>query len=129
MLKALLEAMNISVFMSDNEFGQSIAESVAKAIGDCDLLVVLGTETYGEDTDGNCGTLAEMRYFIDRRKPFFLVKMCEKFKHAETRFNFPSQVLHFPWELVKPMPPELPIRIRDKLKDILAPIRQEQDFP
>lgn len=41
---------------------------------------------------------------MDEKKPFFLIKMCEKFKVSKTRFFLPNSIMYHKWEAGKPMP-------------------------
>lgn len=48
-----------------------------------------------------------MRFIMDEKKPFFLIKMCDKFKVTKTRFYLTSSIMYQKWMPGTPMPPGL----------------------
>ncbi len=96
-LKAALEACGVSTFLYDDIASvdgdaaqQRAAVTVSSALAECDLAVVLGTTLYGWETASKtvC-TAKQMEYIInEQKKPFFLVKMCERFRFRGPRENF-----------------------------------------
>jgi hypothetical protein len=77
----------------------------------------MGTKTYGKDTGAGFSTYEELSYF-HKRKPFFLVKMCEIFEEAETLLRLHEGVSWFPWFSGRPMPTDLVPKIVEKLASI-----------
>jgi hypothetical protein len=93
-----LHARAISTFLCDIPEGQDLANAVVMALTHCKLAVILGTKTYGKKTASSFSTFEELRYIVNERKPFFLVKMCTEFEEAETRFRLPPDISYFPWQ-------------------------------
>jgi len=60
--------------------------------------------------------LHELRFVIDEKKPFFLVKMCDRFAVDETRFRLTSNVCHAPWPRGTPMPADFVPQITARLR-------------
>ena len=83
--------------------------------------------TYVSDGHGtvNFSTKEEMEFFLDEKIPFFLVKMCEHFEEAVTRFNFGLWVSYVKWLPGEEMPSTLPREIAEKM----AAITQAPDLP
>jgi hypothetical protein len=78
----------------------------------------MGTKTYGRDTGAGFCTLQELRFIINERKPFFLIKMCDRFEEAETRFRLDSSISFFPWTCGTEMRPSLVDDILTKLRSV-----------
>jgi hypothetical protein len=97
-LKTALEQRGKSVFLCDVEPGGDIAKAVINALDQAKLAVILGTKTYGEETTSKFSTYQELRYIIEQNKPFFLVKMCDRFVHRQTLFWLPDTVAYHPWQ-------------------------------
>ncbi|EGD75358.1 hypothetical protein PTSG_06434 [Salpingoeca rosetta] len=76
----------------------TIADAVIGAIDECELVVIMGTHTYGEKTDSPFGSSEELEFIINEKKPFFLVKMCDRFKHAKPRFWLPPTISYHLWK-------------------------------
>ena len=115
LLKSALEEKGISTFLCDILEGGDIAAAIIQAIDSCELCIIMGSETYGTDSGAGFSTFEELRFIIDEKKPFFLVKMCEKFTVPETRFRLGKAVSYFPWGPGQPMPNDIVGRIIDKL--------------
>ena len=87
-LKTALEKEGVTAFLSRvPERPASLANEseVARAIDTCELVVIMGTLTYGKDTGAGFSTHEELTFACEEKKPLFLVKMCERFEEEQTR--------------------------------------------
>jgi hypothetical protein len=122
-LKAALEAQGLDVFLCAVAPGDDLASTVIHALHHCTLVVILGTATYGTKTKSPCSTFQELRYIIANDKPFFLVKMCEKFEVVGANFHLTSNIAYYPWHpqtdaARRNVPGDLVTQIRDKLHQV-----------
>ena len=155
LLQQKLSELNLSAFICEIPAGDDIKSVVIHKLEHAKLVVVLGTQTcryfyprsdicsfcpwkahsvsiyiyptYVSDGHGtvNFSTKEEMEFFLDEKIPFFLVKMCEHFEEAVTRFNFGSSVSYVKWLPGEEMPSTLPREIAEKM----AAITQAPDLP
>ncbi|EGD79779.1 hypothetical protein PTSG_10764 [Salpingoeca rosetta] len=132
-LKKALDKRGVPTFLCAVSSGDSIADAVIEAIDECELVVIMGTHTYGEKTDSKFSSREELEFIINDEKPFFLVKMCDRFKHAKTRFWLPPTIAYHPWQpqgAERSAPPdELVDAIIAKLKDVTgvgSPVKLQQ---
>eukprot|EP00043_Microstomoeca_roanoka_P025269 m.263584 g.263584 ORF g.263584 m.263584 type:complete len:410 (-) comp53819_c0_seq1:344-1573(-) len=96
-IKTALQRLGTATFLCDVAPGGDIAEAVIPAIDAAELVVILGTETYGEKTASPFSTYEELKFIMDESKPFFLVKMCERFQYPQARFWLSSSVSYYQW--------------------------------
>ena len=108
----------MSVFLCDVLPGTDIAQTIVKAFHACKMAVIMGTTTYGTNTDAGYSTFEELRLIHDEGKPFFLIKMCKNFAQLETRMRLSKSIMHFEWTPGTPLPATLPQEIVRKLKSI-----------
>ncbi len=108
LLKAALHAHGISTFLCEVPAGDSIEREIVRALHASELVVILGTATYGLDTGVGCSTYEELRFVLSEKKRFFLVKMCDDFALPETRFRLSKAISHFslPWTASSTIIPE-----------------------
>jgi hypothetical protein len=78
----------------------------------------MGTRTYGKDTGAGFSTFEELRFIKNEPKPFFLVKMCERFEEAETRFRLDPSVAYFQWLPGQPMSGDLVPQVLERLSSL-----------
>jgi hypothetical protein len=97
-LKAALQQRGFSVFLCDVPPGVDIARTVISALTHCKLAVILGTLTYGTETPPGFSTFDELRYIKNEKKPFFLVKMCDRFQVEEAKVRLPIDISYFFWQ-------------------------------
>jgi hypothetical protein len=114
LLKHALEKRGITTFLCAVHPGGDIAREIVNALSTCQLAIIMGTRTYGKDTGVGFSTFEELRY-IHKKKPFFLIKMCEMFEEPETVFRLGDSVSWFQWLPGRPMPEGLPFKIVEKL--------------
>merc|ERR1712046_526754 len=96
-LKAALEACALNVFLSDYLPGDPLFKGIAEAADQCRLAVLLATTTYGCATNDRFDTSKELGFIIDSKKPYFLVKMCDRYAEATARFQLDSGIMWEPW--------------------------------
>lgn len=123
-LQQALERLGLTVFLCNVEPGGDIAAAVIAALTTCKLAVILGTETYGKNTGVGYSTVEELRYIIQEKKPFFLVKMCDQFTEPEARFRLPDSLAYYPWQprSAAELPPaDLVQKIADRLHHVRNP--------
>jgi hypothetical protein len=124
-LKAALEARGITAFLCAVAPGSDIAAQISNALDGCQLAIIMGTRTYGKNTGVAFSTLKELRFIQDEPKPFFLVKMCERFEEAETRMRLDSAVSYFRWISERPISENIEnmiARVLEKLASVSAGI-------
>ena len=101
-LEPALQALNINVIIVRDLAGADLLSAVSRGMDLADLVVIMGTPTYGRATNGMFDTYKEMSYIFSQRKPFFLLKMLpegvEQFKEPTTNMvlNLSSTAWH-PW--------------------------------
>ena len=78
MIKNELEKVGVTCFLCTVDGGESIVEAVTKNLYMAELAVILATATYGKETGSSVSTRKELTYLMEKKKPFFLVKMCER---------------------------------------------------
>lgn len=96
-LKRALERWDLRVFLCDVRTGNDAGRAIIQALSECRMVVVLGTRTYGKQTKASYSTYQELRYIMEERKPFFLIKMCNAFTEHAARFHLTGTTQHHPW--------------------------------
>eukprot|EP00048_Salpingoeca_helianthica_P016679 m.233595 g.233595 ORF g.233595 m.233595 type:complete len:317 (-) comp19220_c0_seq1:27-977(-) len=117
-LKGELERHGVVCFLCDVSPGGSIRDTIVKGLSACELVVIMGTRTYGKDTGVSFCTKNELDFIIDRKKPFFLIKMCDNFEEDVTCFHLPSHISHHRWDPGTPAPRGLVESILNKLQSL-----------
>jgi hypothetical protein len=125
-LKNALEEKGISTFLCAVLPGGDIRREIVNALSSCQLAIIMGTKTYGRETSVGYSTFDELRFIHEERKPFFLVKMCERFEEAETRFLLGSSVCFIQWFPGSQMPGDLIAKIIEKLASTTVSVDPEQ---
>ena len=100
-LKELIERQRPEVrcFVSgDNPNGANIAEIIAAAFDEARLIVIMGSEMYGENTGGAFTTSKELQLAFDEHKALFVVKMCERYEVATTRMKLGNDIKFVKWD-------------------------------
>ncbi|CAE7660400.1 NXNL2, partial [Symbiodinium microadriaticum] len=114
--KLLKEQYDINGCIIEVPPGQDIAEQVAEKLNSAKMVLIFGTETYGTGTV-NFSTKEELQFLMDEKKPFFLIKMCEKFSVARTRLSLSNAVSYVKWNPGDPVPDNLISEIANKFED------------
>jgi hypothetical protein len=128
-LKTALEAAGISVFLCNPLVGDNLAVDIARAVGDCELFIVLGTDGYGVQGDSPFSTRQELQLAVDRCKPIFLIKRCDAFKDPLAQMYLPASTFHQLWQPHMFMPRELVDNIKEKLETIPPSPPSDPDPP
>lgn len=116
-LKHALEERGISTFLWKDLPGDEGPE-IINALSCCQLTVIMGSKTYGKNTNDRFSTYEELRFIQDEKKPFFLVKMCEIFEEKETKFRLNDSISSLQWLPGASMPDDLVPTIIEKLASI-----------
>jgi hypothetical protein len=119
-LKLALEEKGISTFLCAVHPGGDIAREIVNALHNCQLAIIMGTRTYGKDTGAGFSTFEELRFIHGQKKPFFLVKMCDRFEEPETVFRLDSSVSYFLWFPGSPIPGDLVTKILERLESTVS---------
>jgi len=69
---------NINAVIINVPEGEDIANQVAQKLDKARLVLIFGCETYGQGTV-SFSTKEELRFILSEKKPFFLIKMCDRF--------------------------------------------------
>jgi hypothetical protein len=117
-LKNALEARGISTFLCAVLPGVDISSEIAEALHGCQLAIIMGTKTYGKNTGVGFSTFEELRYIYEQKKPFFLVKMCDRFEEHQTVFRLGNSVSYLEWLPPRPMPGDLISKIVERLASV-----------
>ena len=98
-----LAAAGITAFLCDVDEGQRISDAIIPQIIGCELVVVLGTRTYGMQTGAPFCTDDELSYTMDcKRDALFLIKMCDVFVERTALFYLRPSVAYYPWVPARP---------------------------
>mmetsp|Transcript_15281 Transcript_15281/g.23011 ORF Transcript_15281/g.23011 Transcript_15281/m.23011 type:complete len:1048 (-) Transcript_15281:291-3434(-) len=108
--KIMKEKYDLNCKIIQPPVGNDIAEEVATTLDAAKLVLIFGTETYGKGTV-SFSTKEELQFVMDEKKPFFLLKMCDRFAESRTRLSLPNSVAYFPWPAGTPMPENLPAEL------------------
>jgi hypothetical protein len=114
--KILREKHNLNAVIVSTPQGEDIAAQVATLLDAARMVLIFGTETYGKGTV-NFSTKEELQFIMDEKKPFFLIKMCDRFAESRTRLVLSKAVAYFLWMPTDPMPSNLIPEILAKYED------------
>eukprot|EP00286_Rhodomonas_abbreviata_P009190 CAMPEP_0181321532 /NCGR_PEP_ID=MMETSP1101-20121128/18742_1 /TAXON_ID=46948 /ORGANISM="Rhodomonas abbreviata, Strain Caron Lab Isolate" /LENGTH=418 /DNA_ID=CAMNT_0023429379 /DNA_START=58 /DNA_END=1315 /DNA_ORIENTATION=- len=119
LLKAELEKKGLKVYICDPNPGDDMLEEISREIEGATLRVIMGSETFGEQTQSTFSTYEELQSILrlhkQKKMGFFIVKMCDEFKVATTRVSLPSNLSYIKWSAGHPMPDNLVQILSDKL--------------
>ena len=59
-----------------------------------------------------------MTYIFEKKKPFFLIKMCDKFRHATTEMIIGGDIMYVHWDPGTPMDSGLVTDISTKFNKV-----------
>jgi hypothetical protein len=102
-LKAMIERTrpDVKCFLSGrgrNPNGTNIGIAIPTALKNAKMAIIMGSKTYGKKTESNCSTFEEMHYILRKKKPMFLLKMCEEWEELQTDITMGSHFLSRRWE-------------------------------
>jgi hypothetical protein len=92
-LQQALRQRGVKVYRADVADGDSAGQEVSKHIVHSRLIVILGTENYGEETSISYSTFNELSYVVSCKRPKFIIKMCHEFQQHLAIFNIQGQSL------------------------------------
>jgi len=96
--------------------GESIKREVSSRLAKAKMVIIMGTKTYGSKGTVDFSTAQELQFIKDEHKPFFLIKMCDKFKEDHTRFTLTSDISYVKWNPGTPMPAGLISELEKKFE-------------
>ena len=105
-LKRELEDRELTVFISDVNAGANLHHIIADALAGCRLAVLLASATYGRATT-SFSTRQELACILTTRKPFYLIKMCDRWEEPMVRLAFGDMVMFKCWVPGESMPEDL----------------------
>jgi hypothetical protein len=68
------------------------------------MVVIFGTEDYGMPGSVNFSTQEELQFIKDKKKPLYLIKMCDQFSSDVTSFHLPQPTPYFFLGVGSPIP-------------------------
>ena len=96
-LKAMIEHTRPGVrcFMSGNHpIGTNLGIINPTALDNAKMAIIMGSKTYGKETENTCSTYEEMQFILNqvkvKKKSMFLLKMCEEWKESQTKVSMGS---------------------------------------
>ena len=102
------------MFLSNALPGTNLDVEIYDALEGCKLAVLLAGATYGAITT-SFSTYHELDFVLDEEKPFYLVKMCERWQEAHVRGKFGKRTMYKIWMPGDPMPDDLVADIAKKM--------------
>ena len=118
-IEELLKAVGFKVYLASIKAGANIDDNVLDHLYASKMAIIFGSETYGEVTKSNVNTRTELNVILEEKKPYFLIKMCNKFVHIfpRSQLSFTS-ISYIEWMEDKPMPVDLIKKIQDKFFEL-----------
>jgi hypothetical protein len=86
---------------------EDMSEQVADLLDASKMVIIFGTESYGKATASTFSTKEELQFVMAEKKPFYLIKMCERFQDSRTRFYLPNESVATNWLPSEEMPSDL----------------------
>ena len=84
------------------------------------LIVIFGSRTYGDPGTTTFGTDKERDFIMDRKIPYFLIKMCDRFEDLETFFSIPRRFRYEFWKPGDPLSDRLVNKVIERFDNIVA---------
>ena len=111
LLQAELAKRNVNAVIINVESGKSIAAEVIENLHQSKLAVLFATSDYGVKGTVNFSTYEELEFILQEKKPFFLIKMCDRYTDPTTRFRLPDSISYVDWRIGQPMPSDLVAKV------------------
>jgi hypothetical protein len=115
-LQQQLTARGVRAFICDVAPGGNLHTVIASAMDKCKLVIILASETYGRATNNLFDTSKELAFVISENKPFFLIKMCDRWAEATTRMVLGATTMYTYWGAGEPMPDGMVDDVLSKLE-------------
>ena len=132
-LQQAIENHDYSVFITDAteeaKKGSRKFRRIVEAISSAALVVVMGTEDYGEDIPDIFSSKEAMLFALKEAKPVFVFKMCQTFKHRMTTVYLKDAVAECEeWSIGTPLKAEAIGKVLKRLRQIVGVpyMRQEK---
>ena len=106
----------ICTFLCNETPGADLLSAISSAIDKCRLAVILASKTYGRATNELFDTRTELSFIISEKKPFYLIKMCERWEEATTRMVLGATTMYTTWLPGRSMPEHLVDNVIAKLQ-------------
>mmetsp|Transcript_42245 Transcript_42245/g.108783 ORF Transcript_42245/g.108783 Transcript_42245/m.108783 type:complete len:478 (-) Transcript_42245:502-1935(-) len=113
-LKRELQSRGHDAYICEVAPGEDIQRVVIRRLDAAKMVIILGTRTYGMEGTVKFSTKEELDFIRNEDKPFFLIKMCDRFDDPETRFKLTSAVSYIQWDKGTPLPANLISEIEKK---------------
>jgi hypothetical protein len=111
LLQAELAKRNVNAVIINVESGKNIREEVIEKLDQSKLAVLFATADYGAKGTVKFTTREELGFILQENKPFFLIKMCDRYDDPNTRFRLPDAIKHVDWRIGQPMPSDLVAKV------------------
>jgi hypothetical protein len=118
--EALKNDFGLNAVIIGTEVGNDIFDEIVAKISAAKMVIIFGSETYGRGTAACFSTKQELQFVQDENKPFFLIKMCERFAETRTRMTLNNSVMYELWMPGTPMPDGLISKIVEKFNSVKA---------
>lgn len=128
-LRDQLRALGHSVVLIDAKNGDDVFHMVTEAIVRAALVLIIGSEDYGEKTQCGFSSYQELKFVWNAGRPFFVLQLCENFKQPAALFTIGNgaifshryrPVLTATNELDPPLPPSLVPEIQEAHRKVLS---------
>ena len=123
-LKTALEAHGVVVFVCDQLAGNNLMDTIYGALDAASLVVILASHTYGKRTASGFSTYEEFQYTMDEKKPFFLIKMCERWSEPHVRGQLGARTMFDQWMPGEPIPAGLERRVIARLQEVQGVVNE-----
>jgi len=110
---------NINAVIINVPEGEDIANQVAQKLDKARLVLIFGCETYGQGTV-SFSTKEELRFILSEKRPYFLIKMCDRFIESNARMAFHDGISYKIWKHGEPMPEDLVSSIVKRFEGIVG---------
>ena len=106
LLQTALESHGLRVFTCEQvqQGTESLAGRIGRELDRAQLIIVLGTRTYGTKTASPCSTREELDYVLNNREKLFFIKMCDFFEDSHARAFLTESLSYIKWTPGSPIP-------------------------
>jgi WD40 repeat protein len=119
-LNQALAIGGVPVLLCAEEAGGDVEEEIFSSVAGAPLVIVMGTKKYGQETASNFSTYHQLRFLVKKKKPIFLIKMCDDFEEPCARLQLPVSSTNFRWTPDPANRSKVPDGLVRQIKDKLA---------
>jgi WD40 repeat protein len=119
-LNQALAIGGVPVLLCAEEAGGDVEEEISSSVAGAPLVIVMGTKKYGQETASNFSTYHQLRFLVKKKKPIFLIKMCDDFEEPCARLQLPVSSTNFRWTPDPANRSKVPDGLVRQIKDKLA---------